>query len=247
MSELFYRTSSVEFLRADGSDLDVVNAARTSFDKESDELTERDVRLLHFLARGVTQKQLDEIVEYTPMNPPEYLREYRNTPIHWAPFAHVGMSLRITAPIFIMRQLVKTGVGAVVSEVSRRYVSSTPEVCSLTWRQRPEGNIKQGSGDTFDWMEVDRLDTIYYDAVEHAVDAYEALLEAGVAPEQARSVLPQGVMTEVVMTATLYTWIRLIKLRDSSHAQAEIAVIARNIRELCEEHFPHSTTALLRY
>ena len=103
-----------------GSDLSVVNAARVSFDKESVEQTEKDEKLIKFLA------------------------EHN----HWSPFGHASLQFRIKAPIFVARQLVKHQVGLVWNEVSRRYVDDEPEFYIPTvWRKRPHKSIKQGSSD----------------------------------------------------------------------------------------------------
>ena len=103
-----------------GSDLSVVNAARVSFDKVSEEFNEKDAKLLKYLAKHD----------------------------HWSPFAHTSISLRIKAPIFVARQLGKHQVGLVWNEVSRRYVDSTPEFyLPDSWRMRAE-NVKQGSDQT---------------------------------------------------------------------------------------------------
>ena len=102
-----------------GTDLSVVNAARVSFAKESKEFSDKDEKLINYLAKHN----------------------------HWSPFGHASLQFRIKAPIFVARQLVKHQVGLVWNEVSRRYVDDEPEFfIPEQWRSRPE-NSKQGSGE----------------------------------------------------------------------------------------------------
>ena len=108
---------AVELLRSQGTDLDVVNAARVSFHKTSDQISVKDIQLISYLARHN----------------------------HWTPFGHVFLTFRIKAPIYVARQLVKHQVGLVWNEVSRRYVDDEPEYYLNRIRERAE-NVKQGSG-----------------------------------------------------------------------------------------------------
>ena len=102
-----------------GTDLSVVNAARVSFAKESNEFSKQDAKLIHFLAKHN----------------------------HWSPFGHASLQFRIKAPIFVARQLVKHQVGLVWNEVSRRYVDDEPEFyIPSEWRLKADDK-KQGSSD----------------------------------------------------------------------------------------------------
>jgi thymidylate synthase (FAD) len=199
-----------------GSDLSVVNAARVSYAKTSTELTEKDKKLILYLAKHG----------------------------HWTPFAHTSVTLRIKAPIFVARQLVKHQVGLVWNEVSRRYVDDEPAFFTpRTFRERPS-NSKQGSGG-----ELGRQDglheTLRY-ANKVALDAYHLLLSAGVAPEQARMVLPLNSMTEWWWTGSIMAFARVCKQRLDAHAQEETADVARGIDLTIKEHFPVSWEVLMR-
>lgn len=232
----------VELIDRMGSDLTVVNAARVSFDKESDwekalvrnaegaathfeeQLSERDTKLIAYLAKHN----------------------------HWSPFAHTSIQLRVKAPIFVARQLVKHQVGGVWNEVSRRYVDSEPEFWfPEVWRGRPEGSMKQGSCGVVEVMrDPDEGGDIepgqYAEWVcLQTVKAYKAMIQAGVAPEQARMVLPQNMMTEWYWTGSLYFFARVCKLRLDAHAQAETREIAEQIAVICRSLFPVSWTALM--
>jgi thymidylate synthase (FAD) len=120
----------VELLDHMGTDLDVVNAARVSFDKQSDWQWEDDWE------HGSMLYEKDEKLI-------GYLAKHN----HWTPFAHTAIKFRITMPIYVARQLAKHQVGGVVNEVSRRYVSDTPVLdVPSEWRKAAE-NVKQGSSD----------------------------------------------------------------------------------------------------
>lgn len=188
-----------ELIDSMGDDITVVNAARVSFAKEVEEFGEKDTRLIKYLARHN----------------------------HWTPFAHVTATFRVTAPVFVARQLFKHVVGLVTNEVSRRYVSDEPTFYTPEeWRGAPK-NAKQGS----DGVVADQgFCTGYHlDAIRMATNAYHFLLEEGVAPEQARMVLPQSMMTEWIWTGSLAAFARVCKQRLSKDAQAETAIIAKDI------------------
>ena len=214
----------VEYVDRMGDDLSVVNAARVSFDKSSDweevqgkiahgKLSERDVKLIRYLAKHN----------------------------HWSPFAHTSVQLRVKAPIFVARQLVKHQVGGVWNEVSRRYVDDAPEFYFPdVWQKRPEGSIKQGSGGDLgidgDWAKQ---------STEMAFNTYARYIEMGMAPEQARMILPQNTMTEWIWTGSLQFFARVCKLRLDAHAQQETQEIAKMINDVCSGLFPVSWKELM--
>jgi len=207
----------VEYVDKMGSDLSVVNAARVSFAKVSSEFSEKDGKLISYLARHG----------------------------HWTPFAHTAISVRIKAPIFVARQLVKHQVGLTWNEVSRRYVEDEPSFYfPETWRGRPEGSVKQGSSD----QPVEHHQRVV-DCVEscttNALAYYYALLDEGVAPEQARMVLPQNTMTEWIWTGNVMSFARVCKQRLDPHAQKETRDVAVQLQGILLEHFPVSFKALM--
>ena len=202
-----------------GSDLSVVNAARVSFAKKHEAFKEpSDTRLIQYLARHG----------------------------HWTPFGHCTLSFHITAPIFVARQLVKHQVGLVWNEVSRRYVDGKPEYWMPEhWRKRAEDK-KQGSSDEYvDWLSgEERTSTRVYHVSKLAVHTYETLIGAGVAPEQARMVLPQSTLTEWYWTGTLFAFSRVCNLRCKPDTQLETQTIANKIDEIAGIEFPVSWDAL---
>jgi thymidylate synthase (FAD) len=194
-----------------GTDLSVVNAARVSYAKSKDAFdVVKDEKLI------------------------KYLAEHE----HWSPFAHASLQFRIKAPIFVARQLVKHQVGLVWNEVSRRYVDDAPELYQPdSWRGRPQ-NSKQGSDG-----EVELDQTIEHNmetTMQNCLILYNALLQKGVAPEQARMVLPQSMMTEWYWSGTLYAFARVCNLRCKPDTQQETQEVANEIDRLAKEAFPRS-------
>lgn len=193
-----------------GSDLSVVNDARVSFGKSSETLTERDERLIKFLARGLKGSDwnglVDKVCEVNDRREAEDLiNVIRRIPKHWAPFANGGtIKMRFKVPIFVIRQLHKHSAGfESPSEISRRYVDSTPTFFEPEeWRSKAE-DVKQGSGETHynneiykDWV------TDFHSNIN---DIYESIIDSGVAPEQARIILPQSMETEFIWKGNLYS------------------------------------------
>jgi len=224
-----------------GSDLRVANAARVSFNKESEwEYPGEKWGPDHF--KKVLSEKDQKLIKYLA------------THNHWTPFSHVQLTLRERIPIFIARQRFKHMVGFTYNEVSRRYVDDPPEFfIPKEWRGRPT-NAKQGSSDeTIDefskgiFVGLGLLE-VYNDYIDAASELYASLIDEGVAPEQARMVLPQSMYTEYYVTGSLAAWARAYKLRSDPHAQLEIQDLARmwqdtigNIKEL--EHSWKSLTS----
>jgi thymidylate synthase (FAD) len=133
----------------------------------------------------------------------------------------------------------------VLNEVSRRYVDSDPEFyIPKAWRSRAE-NVKQGSGGAMMYTDNLQINLRVQQFAQRALVEYQDLLEAGVAPEQARMVLPQNTMTEGVWTGSLVAWARVCRLRLDSHAQAETRDVAQRFDNLLRPAFPVSWPALM--
>ena len=193
----------VKLIHHVGSDLDVVNAARVSFNKESewefdylldrDNLSTKDAKLIHYLAKHN----------------------------HHSPFNHSFLSFRVKAPLFIARQLQKHKFMP-WNEVSRRYVDDEPEFyVPDIWRKRSE-NVKQGSSnEAADVSFVKTPDGMISGADIQSLNLqlYQSLLEDGVCPEQARMVLPQNTMTEWRWSGTLGAFLDMLVLRLDPHTQ----------------------------
>jgi thymidylate synthase (FAD) len=206
-----------------GTDLTVVNAARVSFSKESS------------LEDGVLKASDAKLVKYL------------STHNHWTPFSHAMITMRETVPIFVARQRFKHMVGFTYNEESRRYIDSDPTFFMPDeWRGKAE-NKKQGSSDeTLADLSIDLflLGTTSITAqVQHHFDQseklYKQMLTDGVAPEQARMVLPQAMYTSYYVTGSLAAWHRAYKLRIDAHAQKEIQDLAKQWAAIAEPLFPN--------
>ena len=184
----------------------------------------------------------------------ELLNHIRKMPSHWSPFAHTAITLHLKMPIFVARQIMKHTTGIEYNEISRRYVDSDPEFyVPDAWRGRSKDK-KQGSDG-----EVD-LSDIYFDTggpsqdlkeqVEilqsEILETYSIMVESGVAPEQARMILPQSMYTEVVMTGNLYAISNLYNQRTDSHAQKETQDLAKQIGDIVKPLYPVSWEALTK-
>lgn len=207
----------VTLINSMGNDKTVVDAARVSFAKTADNYTEaQNEKLIQYLARHN----------------------------HWTPFGHAQATFHIEAPIFVARQLVKHQVGLVWNEVSRRYVDDKPRFFSpSSWRPRSQDK-KQGSDKHDIIPDMRQAWKVYESAIHNISKTYGILLEMGVAPEQARMVLPQSMMTEWYWTGSLAAWSRVCRLRVSDDAQAETERIALDISREMKQLFPVSWAAL---
>ena len=208
---------SVEYMDHMGSDCTVVNAARVSFNKEIKTMSLSDVKLLQYLAK------------------------HR----HWSPFAHTSIQFRCKAPIFLARQLVKHQVGGVWNEVSRRYVDSEPEFYIPKVVHKYPQNAKQGCGEEHFFSEyfVGEILAVTKDADSE----YKRLIVEGIAPEEARMVLPLNTMTEWIWTGSLMFWYRVWSLRHDPHAQSAAREFADLLYKAIPDDFQVSMQSLVDY
>jgi thymidylate synthase (FAD) len=207
----------VELLEVFGSDLTVVNAARVSFAKESHEMTLGDEKLITYLAKHN----------------------------HTSPFFHPQLRFRLRMPIFVAREWYRHQIGFARNEVSRRYVSDTPDcwIPEVEDLRQKDKNLKQGSKDSH-IENAEDMHVLVKEHAEYSVSLYEHLLSQDVAPEIARCVLPQSMMTEFIETGSLAAYARLYGLRNDPHAQKEIREYAKKIGDLISEKFPVSWKAI---
>ena len=203
-----------------GSDLSVVNAARVSFGKKSDWLP----RVHNGEAKVLSAKDCRLIA---------YLAKHN----HKSPFNHTFTTFHVKAPVFVARQLVKHEYMP-WNEISRRYVDAEPELYEApVWRGR-SADKKQGSSG-----EVRSNANVHY-FNNNALQMYKQLIDEGVAPEQARMVLPQSMMTEWYWSGTVFSFAKMCSLRCKDDTQAETRVVADAIDEEMENLYPISWEAL---
>jgi thymidylate synthase (FAD) len=202
-----------------GSDLSVVNAARVSFGKRSS--LEED-------SHGVWSMKDDD----------KRLIKYLAKHKHMSPFGHCFMSFHVKAPIFVARQLVKHKFLR-WNEISRRYVDDEPEFyVPDVWRGR-SSDKKQGSSGVVN----PEYNPQYLDG--KIKWAYFQALKEGVAPEQARMVLPQSTMTEWFWSGSLDAFADMCKLRLKEDTQYESRIVANQIDSIAKQWYPISWDQLV--
>ena len=205
-----------------GDDLAVVNAARVSFDKTSSlldgvMLDNKDAKLIAYLASHE----------------------------HWTPFGHVQIKLRIACPVFVARQWMRSNVGVVRNEVSRRYVDAAPEYyLPNTLHTRPEGSIKQGAGveHPISKSYLREMSAL----IDQADGLYADMIADGIAPEEARMILPLNHMTEFVETGSIAYFARVCGLRLDHHAQTAVRELAELVSAVVQPIAPVSWAALMK-
>lgn len=215
----------VRLVNSWGSELDIVNSARVSYDKESKlredgSLTINDQKLLNFL------------IEHK----------------HDSTLRHAGFTFEVYAPLMIARQWYKHAVSSTHvedqlgwNESSRRYITENEEFYVPNgdqWRSKPE-NSKQGSGEPLSSDIGGWFTNKLWDTIEFGKYLYEKAMEAGIAPEQARLFLPAyGMYVRWRWTVSLNAVLHFLSLRLGDGAQSEIADYAEVVNSLVKEKFP---------
>jgi thymidylate synthase (FAD) len=205
----------------------VVNAARASFEKEEDTLTEKGINLLTYLAKNK----------------------------HESPFRHCALTFEIKAPLFVARQMWRYVVASchtedmfAWSEASRRYVTSEPDFYipnKNEWRGTPE-NKKQGSSGNVPTLVGVKYTDLLEDSILQGVKLYESAMKNGICAEQARLFLPAYSMYVTWRwTSSLQAVVHFLNQRLDQHAQYEIQLYAKAIQPLVEARFPYSYKALM--
>lgn len=207
-----------------GNDLRIANAARVSYNKEAHELSERDEKLINFLAKEG----------------------------HSSPFRHASMVFEVYAPLMISRQWWKHHVASSYvddqnawNESSRRYVTEDEEFyIPDEWRSKPE-NSKQGSGEPIDEKLSQEISLRLEEYIQEGHDLYKYLLEKDIAPEQARLFLPaNGMYVRFYWHVSLHAVSHFLNLRVAKDSQSEIQEYARAVEQFVADSFPISYKAL---
>ena len=210
----------VELLDSMGSDLDVVNAARLSFDVHHQNMEKRDIDLI------------------------KYLWNHK----HSTPFEHCVMKFRIEVPMYIAKQHMRHRTWS-YNEVSRRYTSSDLRVYTpVVFRAQAESNRQASTDETINPVvqSVDGEIAAYTkrasDEVKElnrrALKLYNNLIEAGICREQARGVLPQNTFTSYIATANLLNVLKFLGLRNKPEAQYEMRLLAEAMEKMVSDRFP---------
>ena len=231
----------VDYVDHMGSDLTVCNAARVSFNKESEWGLDFDA--IERLKSCPYNKDDVRILKEKDEKLIRYLAKHN----HWTPFAHPQITVRVKAPVSIRTQFFKHKQGFTENEISRRYVTFEPEFYTPVWRTKPTDGAKQGSEDfVIEETRTNLYDAICRESYEKALHVYNTLIENGIAPEQARFVLPQGMYTEWYWTGSLAAFARFYKQRKDDHAQWEIREYASAVGKIIEPFFPVSWKCLTK-
>ena len=213
-----------------GSDLSVVNAARVSFGKNSN--------AIGYLALDDQPKIA--LVSDRDKNLIKYLAEHK----HMSPFGHAFASFHIKAPVFVARQLVKHKFLR-WNEISRRYVSDTPEFYRPeVWRKRSDDKKQGSNGALIDGSKI--WDSLVGQEARDTLLLYTGMIKQGVCPEQARMVLPQSTMTEWYWSGSLDAFADMCILRCKDDTQEETRQVADQISTAMKDLFPISWEALTK-
>lgn len=199
----------VDYIDHMGTDLTIVNSARVSFGKEKDKLDKKDEKLM------------------------KYLADHQ----HFTPFEHCILSVKISCPLYIRSQIMRHRTFS-YNEISRRYTSENIEMYQPEKYRLQSNSSKQCSDGEVDAKDNGEILLEVAQFYLTAEDLYNKLISRGVARELARGILPQSTMTEFHMTGNLRNWVHFIKLREDSHAQEEVQIIAKEVKELIQEKFP---------
>lgn len=214
----------IEYLMHCGSDNTIANTARVSMELDGG---------WYELPEGYDEWDRNKLINY--------LAKHQHT----SPFRHNSITLRCEVPVFIARQLGKHQVGMSWNEVSRRYVKTDLEFWHPNaWREAPAESIKQGSGGDLNDVGQAVVNDIYDNVLDVCEGAYQAMLLEGVAPEQARMVLPQSMKVQYIWTGSLMAFAHVYNLRIDGHAQKEAQDFAKELDAIIRPLFPVSWAAL---
>ena len=206
-----------ELLSHYGNDLTICNVAKVSYGKQSVELTDKEIKLINYLAKHG----------------------------HTSPFRHTNMQFRINCPIYVERQLFKHQVGWVANSISGRYVDFSDTYTMVTEWRKQSASSKQGSDGPIENQEMASI--IEADIIERCKAAYEKLIELGVSKEQARTVLTLNLNTTFIWTGSFQAFVHLCNLRLKPDAQQEtrevVAEMLECVKKIEGNPFQHSLAA----
>lgn len=161
---------------------------------------------------------------------------------HHSPLEHSSFQFRVCCPIFVARQWMRHRICS-YNEVSARYTKVKDEFYIPAEFRAQDTLNRQGSVVSGE-LDNKKLNKVYEDAVKASYDAYKKLLDAGVAREMARGVLPVCQYTQFYWTVNARALLNFIHLRADAHAQYEIRVYAEAIKEIFKEKMPWTWEAV---
>lgn len=208
---------SVEYINHMGDSLAVVNAARVSFGGESQELSDKDKKLI------------------------KYLADHK----HMSPFEHLTLTVKVSVPLYIRSQIMRHRTFA-YNEISRRYTDKDMKFYIPINLRKQHSNNRQASEGYINSIDNHILGTAIMMHQERCLALYNQLIDQGVCREQARGVLSQDLMTEFYMTGNLRNWAHFIELRKHEGAQAEVQEVSKYIQDILIEKFGYAAEVLLK-
>lgn len=206
----------VEYINHMGNALTVVNAARVSFGGSSQELTDKDKKLI------------------------KYLADHK----HMSPFEHLTLTVKVSVPLYIRSQIMRHRTFA-YNEISRRYTDKNLEFYIPDVLRKQHSNNRQASEGALDIVDQSFAQVYIENLHKESLRIYNELIKIGVCREQARGVLPQNLMTEFYMTGNLRNWAHFIELRQHEGAQYEVQIVANELKTILKDKFGYAAEVLI--
>lgn len=212
--------SNLQLVQIFGTDRMVVNAARVSYANDVDlhaPVTEKDRKLIRFL-----------------------LKHHHGTPLE-----HNLITFRVKAPLYVVQEMLRHRIGTSFNQQSHRYIEPGKGEENVErkfyvpthFRYQHKTN-RQASEGEFPEVDYLRARADYLEACEFSYDQYQKLIDAGVAREQARGVLPHSTYTSLYFTLNLRSLMHFLGLRLEEDAQWEIRQYANQMNWIAEHYFP---------
>lgn len=208
---------TVKYVDHMGTDLSIVNAARVSFARTSEQLEERDIGLIRFLMRER----------------------------HASPFEHASLTVFVDAPIGVAREWMRHRTQS-FNEFSTRYAKVAEPTFFIPTPDALRTQVGKPGAYRFEALDPETAAVVpdkFEAAYRAALDSYHELLNMGVARELARNVLPLGMHTQFYATANLRNWFNFLSLRTPESALREIRDEAAEVEAILEAHYPHAYEA----
>lgn len=165
----------------------------------------------------------------------KYLIEHR----HWSPFEMVSITMEINTTRDISHQIIRHRSFS-FQEFSQRYADPTKDMSFITREARlQDAKNRQNSIETDDEVIKETWELKQTNLQHKAKETYKWAIQNGIAKEQARAVLPEGLTTtRLYMAGTLRSWIHYIDVRAEEGTQKEHRQIAIEARKEILQHFP---------
>ena len=210
---------NVELLNYFGNDLMIANIARVSYDKESQNISEKDGKLLKFLA------------------------DHKHT----SPFRHAQLQFRIECPIFVERQLFTHQIGWARNSISGRYVDFSDSYWTPTKLRYQSKDSKQGSAGEIPEEQnaafIEKINSI----INQSKELYQEMSDFGVAKELCRIHLPLCLETKFIWTGSFQAFVHLCQLRLKPDAQQETREVVDKmlnlVKNIEEQPFKYTLAA----